>query len=181
MSEQWSIPVSNNFLWEVTAISTPERWAACGLSVWLSVWVSALKLPLSAWRKKTFRGDWRVTASVAKPRAPCQQVWFPWNCKKRAFWVVWQRRSKGTWASHQRHGHSEGSVLSFSASSFSVWRPQFVKFQGFRWRSQQWPADKEEEPSSTLRPGPLPQPAPAWQWYFQSECKPCYKLKLQRH
>lgn len=131
VSEQRSIPVSNNFLWEVTAISTPERWAACGLSVWLSVWVSALKLPFSAWRKKTFLGDWRVTVSVAKPRAPCQQVRLRRNCKQRAFWVVWQWRSKGTWASHQRHGHSEGSVLSFSTSSFSVWRPQFVKFWGF--------------------------------------------------
>lgn len=81
---------------------------------------------------------------------------------------------------HQHHGHSEG--LSFSTSSFSVWRPEFVKFQGFRWRSQQWPnRDKEQEPSSSLRPEPLPQPAPAWQWYFQSERKPCYKLKLQRH
>lgn len=33
VSEQWSIPVSNDFLQEVTAISTPEHWAACGLSV----------------------------------------------------------------------------------------------------------------------------------------------------
>lgn len=175
VSEQWSIPVSNDFLWEVTAISTPEHWAACGLSVCRSGCLPS-SFPSTLRGRRHFRGDRRVTASVAKPRAPRRQAQLHWNCKQRAFWVVWQRRSKGTFAFHWTWtvATPRGSFflplllipLHILFISSSV--PPSVWCQGFGWRWQQRLVDTEGEPSSTLRPEPLPQPPPAWQWYFQS-------------
>lgn len=46
---------------QVSIISTSERWTACGFFVCASVWVPALKLPLSVQRKKTLPGG-RLTS-----------------------------------------------------------------------------------------------------------------------
>lgn len=68
VSEQWSIPVSKDFLWEVTAISTPQCWAACGLSVWRSGC-----LPLS--RKKTFPLRQKIDKQCCqKPELPTSRL-----------------------------------------------------------------------------------------------------------
>lgn len=195
MSEQRSISVSNSFLWEVTAISTRECRAACGLSVGRSGCLPS-SFPSALRGRRHFYGDRRVTASVAKPRAPRRQSTASLELQTESILGCLAAEVKGhfNFPFGTYCGRSERFVLSSLSSPSSsssaclllsssrlVSVPLPVWCPGFGWRWQQQLAVTEWRPSSTVKLEPLPQPPPAWQWYFQSKCKPGYKLKLQRH
>lgn len=82
---------------QVSIISTSERWTACGFSVCASVWVPALKLPLSVQRKKTLPGgrlmsDSRRCHSQSLRAAGLISTGI--NGKWKVYWLIWQQRSK---------------------------------------------------------------------------------------
>lgn len=74
VSEHWSIPVSNDFLWEVTVISTPEHWSACGSTVCRSGCLPS-SFPSAHRARRHFRRHRRVTASIAKTQSSLQAAW----------------------------------------------------------------------------------------------------------
>lgn len=82
---------------QVSIISTSERWTACGFSVCASVWVPALKLPLSVQRKKTLPGG-RLTSDSQRCYSQSLRaaglISTGINGKWEGYWLIGQQRSK---------------------------------------------------------------------------------------
>lgn len=82
---------------QVSIISTSECWTACGFSVCASVWVPALKLPLSVQRKKTLPGG-RLTNDSQRCHSRTLRaaglISTGISSKLKVYWLIWQQRSK---------------------------------------------------------------------------------------
>lgn len=125
-----------------------------------------------------------MTASAAKPRDPCRQAQLHWNCKQRAFWVVWQRRSKGTLAFCWTWivAALKGFILLFFLLRVSSSHPPSVWCQGFLGEDDNngWRTQKGSHPPHWGRSHYLSRHQHDND-IFSHSVNPVKKLKLQRH
>lgn len=102
--------------------------------------------------RRCFCGDRRVTGRVAKAIAACRQPQLSCSGRRRGFFD-----GRGCWV--------------FSDSTELLCLLEVPDRNLSPQVGINHPAQRQ----------PWPQPPQTWQWHFQSECKPPYKPKLQRH